>query len=257
MIVNNEFENKTKEKIENKDKDNLMNNKVKNIKDIINGGNGKESIIMLDDDDDGKKMIGTDYIFGDYIDSEKELEIEKNKKKKRRLKIDLDKNNYYNFLIDGFIYNCQVRKGIKGKIEQYEEKKDNIFGTQLIFEKKPILKKYNKNDIKINNKYKLCENLREEEIIPELYEDDINNDEVDTENMIKEIAISLRGSIDKSLNSSINRSIQQSYNQSYADGIYDSIHGSKLKLSSGKGILGKLNQVFGSIAEMPENDKEF
>ncbi len=75
--------------------------------------------------------------------------------------------------------------------------------------------------------------------------------------MVKELAISLRGSIDKSINSSINRSIQQSYNQSYADGIYDSIHGSKLKLSGGKGILSKLNQVFGSIAEIPENDENF
>lgn len=201
-----------------------------------------------------KKKISDDYLFSQYIDSDdKELEIKNNNKTKRHIKIDLDKNIYFNFLIEGLINNYQVRKGIKGIIEQYEEKKDDIFKTQIIFERKPIIKKYNKNDIKVNNKYILCENLREDEIIPELYEDE-NNDEITTENIVKELASSLKSSIDKSINSSISRSIQQSYNQSYnqsyTDGVSDSIHGSKLKLSGG--LLSKLNPVCGSIAEVPE-----
>ena len=45
----------------------------------------------------------------------------------------------------------------------------------MIFEKKSIIKKYNKNDIKVNNKYILCENFREDE----------NYDELATENIVK------------------------------------------------------------------------
>ncbi len=69
------------------------------------------------------------------------------------------------------------------------------------------------------------------------------------ENIINDLANSLRCSIDKSINNSINASIRKSFNQSYGEGIYDSINGSKLRLSGGKGILSRLNQVFGSINE--------
>ena len=215
-----------------------------------------------------KKIENDENIFGEYIDTDKEIELE-NKKKliKRHIKIDLDKNNYYNFLVGGLTKHCQVRKGINGNIENYEEKKDDIYSTQIVFQVKPIIKKYNKDNIKINKNYILCENLKEEEIVPELYEDEINynnNEEEEeeelNENYIKDLANSLRSSIDKSVNSSINNSIRQSYNQpynqsynQYTDGIYDSIHGSKLKIANGKGIIGKMAQVIYTIEEMPEN----
>ena len=199
------------------------------------------------------------FLFGEYIDSDKEIEMEKNMKKmKRNIKIDLDRNYYFNFLVGDLLKFCQVRKGINNIIENYEEKKDlkdDIYQTRLNLEIKPIIKKFDKKDIKVDDKYSLRENMNEEDIVPELY-DDINEEEKDQ--IINGIATSLRSSIDKSINSSINSSIRQSYNQAYNQseegGIYDSLHGSLLKLSGGKGILSRLTQAFNnSIAEVPED----
>ena len=80
------------------------------------------------------------------------------------------------------------------------------------------------------------ENLKDEEIISDLYVDIDYNNEEEAENHVKELASSLKR-IDKSLNSSIYSSDKQSYNQennlsykvSYSDGINNSIHGSKIK----------------------------
>ena len=141
---NKNTENKTKENFDNKNINsiNINNDKENNIKEKIDNVKEKESIILIDDDNKNEnKKISDDYLFSQYIDSDdKELEIKNNNKIKRNIKIDLDKNNYFNFLIGGLINNCQVRKGIKGIIEKYEEKKYNIFKTQIIFERKPIIK---------------------------------------------------------------------------------------------------------------------
>ena len=226
--------------------------KKENIK---NTKKEKESLILVEEN----KM--DDNIFGEYIDTDKEVELEKgNNKEKRHIKIDLDQNNYFNFLTGGLITSCQIRRGLLGTSEPYEEKKLDIHHTLVVFKKKPTIKEYDKNDIKINKNYILCENLTEEEIMPDLYEDLEIKDEVQTDNHVKELATTLKRSIDKSINSSINSSVQQSYNQaynqsynpSYADGIYDSLHGSKINTPGDRGILHRLNQVFGSITEVPE-----
>ena len=172
-------------------------------------------------------------------------------KEKKHIIIDLDKNDFYNYIQNDLLKYCQFRKGINGMIEKYEEKKDEEIINKNN-NKKKIIKNYNKNDIKVNKNYILCENLTEEEIIPELYEDDEN--EIN-ENNINELANSLRCSIDKSFSNSINKSLKKSYNQSYAEGIYDSIDGSKLKFSGGKGILSKLNQVFGNSFDTVEEEE--
>ena len=198
----------------------------------------KESLILNEDINDD---------FGKYIDDDDESEREldaKNIKEKRHIKIDLDQNNYFNFLKGDLIKYCQIRRGINGTLEQFitkEERKIDIFKTDIFLEPKSAIKKYNKNDIKIDENYILCENLTEEQIIPDLYEESIIA-ENDVNEYAREMAASLRGSIDKSTNSSINNSIRQSITES----IYDSIHGSNLKNSTGKGILGKLNQFYGS-----------
>ena len=234
---NNNIENKTKEISEN------------NNKNLINIEKEKEY-------ENDKKNIND--LFGEYIDTERELEIEKNNKIKRRVKINIDENYYYNFLIGGFLKDCQVKKGSQGIIEQYEEKKEDVFQTAIRFKRKSTIKKFDKNDIKKNDKYVLCENLKEEQIIPELFEDE-NKDELE-ESYVKELASSLKSSIDKSFSSSINKSIQQSYNQSYnqsySDGNCDSLHDSKLKTSGGKGLLNKLGQTFDSIVEINEDDND-
>ena len=55
---------------------------------------------------------------------------------------------------------------------------------------RPIIKPYNKEDIKINNEYVLVENLPERQILPELY-DDFEDDD------IKSLEKSLEKSVDK------------------------------------------------------------
>ena len=214
---------------------------------VIGKGNSnikvKESLILNEENGD----INDD--FGKYIDDDDDNEIEReldneNNKEKRHIKIDLDQNNYFNYLKGDLIKYCQLRRGINSNFEQFipkEEKKIDIFKTDIFYIPKSTIKKFNKNDIKINKEYILCENLTEEQIIPDLYEDS-NLGENEADIYARELAASLRSSIDKSTNSSINNSLRQSY----TDNIYDSIHGSNLKTSTGKGIYNRLSQFYGS-----------
>ena len=196
-------------------------------------------------------------------DNDKESENKKSKIK-RHINIDLDNNIYFNFLIDDLIKYCQFKRGEDGELEQFEEREIPQFGFQtkkaLIL--KPAIKKFNKNDIKINKEYIPCENLREEEIIPELYNE--NTNEELTEKLVKELAISLESSIEKNLNNSRlsnnqsnSQSYNQSYNQSYSD-VYDSTNASNnnnLNSSTLKTILSKLsNSRFDIIEEKSESE---
>ena len=197
------------------------------------------------------------------IDNDKESENKKSKIK-RHINIDLDNNIYFNFLIDDLIKYCQFKRGDDGELEQFEEREIPQFGfqTKKAFILKPAIKKFNKNDIKINKEYIPCENLREEEIIPELYNE--NTNEELTEKLVKELAISLESSIEKNLNNSRlsnnqsnSQSYNQSYNQSYSD-VYDSTNASNnnnLNSSTLKTILSKLsNSRFDIIEEKSESE---
>ena len=196
--------------------------------------------------------------------NDKESENKKSKIK-RHIKLDLDNNTYFNFLIDDLIKYCQFKIGVDGDLGQFEEREipGFDFKTRKDFDLKPAIKEFNKNDIKINKKYIPCENLREEEIIPELYNNEITNEEL-TEKLIKELAISLESSIEKNLNNSrqsINQSNSQSYNQSYNQSysdVYDSTNTSNnnnLNSSTIKSILGKLsNSRFDIIEEKTESE---
>ena len=228
---------------------------TKNMKELMMEKEGKESIILISNGNEAiinENKIGNqndeENLFGDYIDSDKELELEKEEKSKklnRRIKIDEEKNIFYNFLKGDLAKCCQVKKGKNGQLENYVEKKfgSNIYETQIVFKIQPSIKKFDINSIKINENYKLCENMREEDIIPELYEDNVEAEEIENEKYVAQLANSLRSSIDKSLNSSINRSIQQSVNQSYADGVYNSLRGSQSRVPGGS-ILQRLTQCF-------------
>ena len=221
--------------------DNTINDLTKEFKNKITENEDlKEQIKNLQNQIERQK----NYFNINNINSLNSINIIKPKEKKH-IKINLDNNDIYSFMQNELISFCLYKKGENGEVEQYEEKdEEKVFNKNVI--KKKCIKNYNKSNIKINKNYILCENLAEEEIIPELYED--NDDNLD-ERDVNELANSLRCSVDKSINNSINASIRKSFNQSYADGIYDSINGSKLKLSGGKGILSRLNQVFGSVVE--------
>ena len=129
--------------------------------------------------------------------------MEENQKKARNIKIDESKNNYFNFLQNDLIKLCQIQIGKDGDLEQLVEKTDEEILKKDAIPLKKTIKDYNKNDIKINNDYLLCENLKEEEIVPELY----NTNEEDIESSINILSNSLRNSIDKSLNTSLRKSI--------------------------------------------------
>ena len=256
-------------KSSNKEEDIKDNNKDENAKEIdINDINENIGISSgsennrKDNDNSGDNEYKQNEIKiknNNNIDNTKESENKKSKIK-RHIKIDLDNNTYFNFLIDDLIKYCQFKRGVNGDIEQFEEREIPQFGfqTRKTIDLKPSIKKFNKNEIKINKEYIPCENLREEEILPELYNE--NTSEELTEKLIKELAISLESSIEKNLNNSrqsINQSNSQSYNQSYSD-VYDSTNVSNnnnLNTSTLKTILSKLsNSRFDIIEEKSESE---
>ena len=227
--INNDTQKSNKES----SKDNLRslkNSFIKETEEIIEENNQKYDMNNFE--------IGNEIIDSDN-EEEKEKE-EKKKRKKRRIKFDLDKNIYFNYLQNDIMSACQVRKGLDGNLEYYQPRKEgDDMDSHIIFEKKPTIKKFNKEDIKVDEKYELRENMDEWKIIPDLYEDV----EVD-DNYINDLASSLRASIDKSTDISINDSIKRSINQSYSQSITGSLFTSTN--NEGQGIIRKLKAEFGA-----------
>ena len=111
------------------------------------------------------------------------------------------------------------------------------------------------------------ENLDEQQIIPELYdenEEDIKSLEKSMEKSIdKSFDKSYEKSINMSVNQSYNQSINQSYNQSITQSYIDNsfVRNSSKLGSTGGGLIQKLNKVFNeSISEdkneFEENEKD-
>ena len=156
-------------------------------------------------------------------------------KKKRRIKFDLDKNVYFQFLVNDIITSSQVRVEINGVLKNYQPKKvEDEFYSHIIFEKKSSIKPFDKNKIGIDKNYQLRENMEEIDIIPELYEDlfDFNDDTMEN------LANSLKSSIDKSTNISTNESMRRSFNQSIMNSIRDSSN------NEAQGLIRRLRSAF-------------
>ena len=229
------------EKKETKEKENLEEIKRNNESSGIKKEDRKNSLNNINNEIEnlGKEIIDSD--------NEKEIEEkEKNKKKNRRIQIDLNQNIYFNFLQNDIITACQIKKGPKGELENYQQKneEDNM-DSLIMFELKSTIKPFKKEEIKIDKNYKLRENMEEWRIIPELYEDEEGED-----NIVNNLANSLKASIDKSTDASINeslkRSVTQSYNQSIANSLLTSIN------NEGQGILRKLTAAFGESLNIDE-----
>ena len=229
------------EKKETKEKENLEEIKRNNESSGIKKEDRKNSLNNINNEIEnlGKEIIDSD--------NEKEIEEkEKNKKKNRRIQIDLNQNIYFNFLQNDIITACQIKKGPKGELENYQQKneEDNM-DSLIMFELKSTIKPFKKEEIKIDKNYKLRENMEEWRIIPELYEDEEGED-----NVVNNLANSLKASIDKSTDASINeslkRSVTQSYNQSIANSLLTSIN------NEGQGILRKLTAAFGESLNIDE-----
>ena len=181
-----------------------------------------------------------DLTIGDkYDDSDDKKEEKINKKK---VEIDLDNNVYFTFIKNDLIDLCQVRKGIKGSLEFFQPKNlEDDFDSHIIFQHRSSIKPFKKDEIKIDENYKLREYMDEKQIVPELYEDLEEGNEI-KENETQELANSLRGSIDKSMDISINNSIKRSINQSYNQSIMASLITSTN--NEGVGIIRKLKAAF-------------
>ena len=210
----------------------LKNSLVKETEEFIEDNNPQDDLNNFE-------------IGNEIIDSENEEEKEKAEKKKRkniRIKFDLDKNVYFNFLKNEKMSECQVRKGLDGNLEKYQPRKEgDDMDSHIIFEKKPNIKQFNKDDIKVDENYELRENMEEWRIIPELFEDEAEEAE---DNYVNELAGYLRASIDKSTDTSVNDSIRKSINQSYNQSVTGSLFTSTNNNSEGQGILSRLRAEF-------------
>ena len=83
--------------------------------------------------------------------------------------------------------------------------------------------------------------MNEREILPDDFFEGEENVELD-DNLINELADSLRGSIDKSTNSEVNESLRKSINHSYNQSIRNSLMTSNN--NEGQGILKRLKLAF-------------
>ena len=245
---------KIEDKIENQNQ-NVINDSFplnsnkddNNIKENRNCQSKKD--VKIDKD---KDLIGSTYSFVKIVNISiiPKIKIDDNfhlgeklkNKKDRRIIIDTEKNVYFNFLKDDIINACQVKKGILGDWEHFKPKKEeDIFDSRIIFNYKTIIKKFDKNEIKIDKDYKYCENMEEREILPEFYDDEEKGEII--EEAINELGESLRSSIDKSTDLSKNdellrSSINYSYNQSLRNSLMTSIN------NEGQGIISKLKAAF-------------
>ena len=202
-----------------------------------------------------------------------DMENKEKSKQKRRISIKLENNIIIHFRPTELITELEISKEGDDELIPFKDRDFNLY--EKILKSKvlpnPIIKKnYKIEDIKVNKDYVLAENLEEEQIIPELYEE--NENEEDFKSLEKSLEKSVEKSFDKSyeksfdksynlsinqsINQSYNQSMTQSYNQSYADGAYESsFQGSKIKSgSSGRGLIHKLNQVFSEGIDEDKNE---
>ena len=135
--------------------------------------------------------------------------INPEKKIKRHIEIKEDLNLYFQYKIESSFDDVYLVSNNE-KFENFEEKKSNMNLNDYIQKLKvnitpnPCIKPFDEKSIKMNEKYVLAEDLREEEIIPDLYEED--------EEDIKSLGQSLEKSIDKIFPHSYNENMNESLN---------------------------------------------
>ena len=127
-------------------------------------------------------------------------------KQRRRIKINLDENLYYHYQKDSSledlyqVYNNK-NKEMPEKMKCIMDLDDYMKIIKGKITPKPCIKSFNEKEIKMNEKYLLAENLTEEDIIPDLNEED--------EEDIKSLGQSLEKSIDKIFVHSLNEKINE------------------------------------------------
>ena len=198
-----------------------------------------------------------------------EMEDKQKSKRTRHISFNLDNNIIISYKTEELITDFEITK--EGEEDIIPFKRDFSLYLKILkrkFPPNPIIKQFDKNEIKINKEYTLMENLDEQQIIPDLYEEN----EEDIKSLEKSLEKSIDKSFDKSYERSVNISVNQSYNQSINQSYNQSItqsymensfnrNNSRIGVSTGGGLIQKLTKVFNEGInedkdEFEENDKE-
>jgi protein subunit release factor A len=141
--------------------------------------------------------------------------LKENPKKNRRIQIKLDNNKYYHYQINSTLddyYEIYNKNDELLNLNNEKEIMDLDNYKKILKNKnniKPIIKKYDKSTIKINKDYKNTEFLSEKDIIPDLYEEEVED--------IRSLEKLLERSIDKSFDKSYDKWYGQSLNDKRED----------------------------------------
>ena len=242
-----------------------ISNKNESIeKKIINQDN-KEIEIKTEENnnniktEEDKNNLDEEILVDKYVSK---IENEQKEKSKRHISINEEKNIFINFKPEDPVTDIKIKKQGEEDLVPFE-RDFNLYQKILKSSIKynPSIKKFDKNEIKIDPDYKLAEFLEEKDIIPELVED--NDDDI--RSLEKSMERSIDKSFDKnyerslnlSVNQSNNQSINQSYNQSYMDNSFR--NSGKFGNSTGGGLIQKLNKMFDineDKSEYEENENE-
>ena len=247
-------------------------NKKENDNNIINEeknkDNNKDNKNNLEKQEDLQPNEISDEIKIKEIKSK--IQKQKNPKKSIRIQINLDNNIIIGYIPQNLITEFAIVKDSTELLDKTSPLNHSFSLYEKIMKESPIpyssIKKYDKNEIKIDNNYIYKENLEEKDIIPALYnenEEEIKNLEKSLEKSIdKSFDRSYEKSFDKSLNNmSLNQSDSQNLNHSnslsYNDASFNASRNS-IEGLSGKGIIEKLTRMFsgGSMSINKEIEEE-
>ena len=268
----NIFESNKENKEDNNDNNKNINIELKNIKENNNIISNKEKNNNQEEDEKNEQVSKKEEVINNPEEDNlvnqfiSKLENKEKSKTKRHIEFKLENNIYINFKQDDYITNLKIRKATEEEMYPFE-RNFNLYQKILNSKLKlnPSIKKFDKAEIKTDVNYKLCENLEEKDIIPDLIEE---NDE-DIKSLEKSLERSIDKSFDKnyerSLNTSVNQSNNQSINQSYNQSMTQSYmensfrNSGKIGNSTGGGLIQKLNKMFDineDKSEYEENENE-
>ena len=175
-------------------------------------------------------------------------------KKERHIKFNLENNLYFHYVQKSSLSDYYEIYNNNNELLPLKDSKLYLNAyMKLIKNAKdiiPCIKKFNKNEIKINEKYRNVENFEEKDIIPDLYEEDDED--------IKSLEKSLENSIDKSFDKNYEKVFSQYYIDKYNNVSLQDLSSSSLNESKNisdnnqKKNIKKLYEVY-----IPEVDEEY
>ena len=178
--INKEYEVKNQEKnnniINNNNNIPNPNKNINNLFDYNNLKNGSNKNIKYEKEEKRNNSESNDEDLNLIEQIVNNAENEEKNKKNRHINFNLDNNIYIYYKSKDLITKKKLYKGTK-KIEitdkdnNNDDKKMDIYYALLKSKTKfnPIIKAFNKNEIKVNKEYELNENLEEYEILGDLY----------------------------------------------------------------------------------------